>query len=133
MVDVNKLKEEELNQLKQGVNVVSEKEEVSLEELILLGVDKKIPIHIEYPLTDGTIAKGKALIKQLTMKEIDEINVNDLNYMTILKRSLFQSDGEPFPPSKIRQLPIGVVKALIDKIFEVSGVDPEELKKLQDF
>ena len=133
MVDVNKLKEEELNQLSQSKNVVSEEGEVSLEELILLGEDKKIPIHIEYPLTDGTTVKGKAFIKQLTMKQIEEINIDDLNYMSILKRSLLQSDGEPFPPSKIRKLPIGVVKALIDKIFEISGVDPEELKKLQDF
>lgn len=132
MVDVNKLKEEELNQLKQGENVVSE-EEVSLEELILLGEDKKIPIHIQFPKSDGTRVKAKAFIKQLTMKEIEDLNVDNLNNMALLKRSLLQSDGEPFPPSKIRQLPIGVVKALIDKILEVSGVDPEDIKQLQDF
>ena len=133
MVDVNKLKEEELNQLKQGENVISEEEEVSLEELILLGEDKKIPIHIEFPKTDGTNVKAKAYVKQLTMKEIEEINVDNLNNMTLLKMSLLQSDGEPFPPSKIRKLPIGVVNALIEKIFEVSGVDAETLKQLQDF
>ena len=41
-------------------------EEVNLEELILLGEDKKIPIVISYPTEDGKQIKAKALVKQLS-------------------------------------------------------------------
>lgn len=133
MVNVKKLKEEELNQLNKKENVVWEEDEVSLEELILLGENKKIPIHIEYPLPDGTTKKAKAFVKQLTMKEIEGIKVEDVNNSTILQMALFKSNGDPFTPTLIKSLPIGVVNALLSKIFEVSGVDPETLKQLQDF
>ena len=132
MVNVKKLKEEELNQLNKKENVVWEEDEVSLEELILLGENKKIPIHIEYPLPDETTKKAKAFIKQLTMKEIEGIKQND-NTSAILQKALFKSNGDPFTPTQIKKLPIGVVNALLNKIFEVSGVDPETLKQLQDF
>ena len=53
MTDISKLQEEELNQLNKTENVELLEDIVNLEELILLGDEKRIPILIEYPLPDG--------------------------------------------------------------------------------
>ena len=130
MADINKLKEEELNEL----NKVSvEAEEVGLEELIILGEEKKIPIHITFPNTDGTVTKASALIKQLTLKELDNLNINrrQLGAMNraVLKIALFKTNGEKFTIDELNVLPIGVVNAVATKILELSGVelDKDEL------
>jgi hypothetical protein len=131
MVSVEELKEQELESLNESVEVG----EYGLEELILLGEDRKIPITIEYPRTDGTKVKAKALIKQLTIKEVEEIKFTNMNSIAILQRALFKSDGSNFKRSELGALPIGVVNAISEKILEVSGVttDNELIKQAMDF
>ncbi len=126
MTDVEKLREEELNALNRV-----EIEEVGLEELILLGEDKLINIIIEYPTEDGEIVKAKAKIKQLTMKELRNIDLNRITLeisIDILNKSLFKQDGTPFSKELILNLPIGVVRKITNKILEISGVGDDDLK-----
>ena len=126
MTDVNKLKEKEINEL----NKV-EVEEYSLEDLIVLGDDKLINIIIEYPLETGETRTAKAKIKQLTMKELKNIDLNNITLETsvkILTKSLYQQNETPFTRELILNLPIGVVKKITTKILEISGVGDNDLK-----
>lgn len=127
MTDIEKLQEEELNELNRV-----EVEEVGLEDLIVLGDDKLINIIIEYPTTTGEIKKAKAKIKQLTMKELKNINLEHITMDTsvnILKKSLFTQDEKPFTTELILNLPVGVIRFITSKILEISGVKDDDLKK----
>ena len=104
-----------------------EVEETNLEDLILLGEDKLINILIEYPTENGNVT-AKAKIKQLTMKElrnIDFTNVTAETSIQILEKALFKQDGTPFSKELIMNLPMGVVNALGNKIMELSGADKD--------
>ena len=132
MANVEQLKNEELEQL-----ATVETEEVNLEDLLVLGEEKKIPIHISFPNPDGeTKSNAKALIKQLTLKELDSLrmdnNVANSN-MSILGKALFKQNGDTFTRKELEVLPIGVVNAIATKILEVSGVDLEEQRRLSTF
>lgn len=110
-------------------------EETNLEDLILLGEDKKIPIIIEYPNGDTTI-KAKALIKQLTLKEMDKIKPNSKNNawemsMKILETALLKQDGSNFSKEELLALPMGVVNAIAEQIMKASGVEID--KELANF
>ena len=132
MANVEQLKNEELEQL-----ATVETEEVNLEDLLVLGEEKHIPIHISFPNPDGeSVSKAKALIKQLTLKELNRIKIsNDVasSNMSILERALFKQNGDTFSRSELEVLPIGVVNAIATKILEVSGVDLEEQRRLSNF
>ena len=132
MTNIEELKNEELEQL-----ATVETEEVNLEDLLVLGEEKKIPIHISFPNPDGeTTSNAKALIKQLTLKELDKLkikgNMVDSN-MIILHEALFKQNGDTFTRNELEVLPIGVVNAIATKILEVSGVDIEEQRRLSNF
>ena len=132
MTDIDKLKEEELNKLKK---VEVQAEEVNIEDLIVLGEVKKIPIHITYFNQDGSQTKTKALIKQLTVKEMENLNVTQKNLVkssiTILQKAFFKTTGEPFSKEELSYLPVGVANAVSKKILEISGMDNTLM--LQDF
>ena len=133
MTNVDKLRKEELEALN---TVEVSTDEFNLEDLIILGDDKKIPIHIIYPNNDGTRSKAKALVKQLTLKELDNIKSKGSSFeynLIILQKGLFKQNGEPFTKSELKWLPIGVVNAVSNKILELSGVDIPDQPKLQDF
>lgn len=105
-------------------------EETSLEDLILLGNDKLINISIEFPTEKGNV-KTSAKIKQMTMKEVKNINVkqNDLETsIQILKKALFTKDEKPFEEEMILALPVGVVYKLSEEIMRVSGVETDVKK-----
>ena len=98
----------------------------SLEDLIVLGDDKLINILIEFPTVNGEKETAKAKIKQLTMKELKNLDFEHITLETIigiLNKALFTQDGSPFPRELILELPIGVVKEVAAKILEVSGAD----------
>ena len=136
MTSVSKLQEEELNALN-NEGIVELEEEVNLEELLILGEDKKIPIIISYPREDGKRIKAKALVKQLTLKELDRIQINRNNAtrsnVMILEKALFKQDGSTFTSEELLALPIGVVNAIGNKILELSGVDLPDNLDLKDF
>lgn len=125
--DVDKLKEEEL---------VNLSEEVNLEELLVLGEDKLIPIEISFPKSDGNSVKAKALIKQLTLKELDNIKLNNASVfesnILILEHALFKQNKSNFTREELLVIPLGVVNAISNKILEVSGVDIDP-QRLRDF
>jgi len=133
MANIEELKQQEINELKTKVEI----EEVGLEELIVLGEHKKTPIHITYPNEDGTKTKSKALIRQLTLKELDKVKVNKKNIINlnreILKLGLFKSTGDKFTTEEINFLPLGVVKTVAEAILEYSGIDETQTNALMDF
>lgn len=110
-------------------------ETTNLEDLIILGEDKKIPITIEFPNGEQKI-KAKALIKPLTLGEIDDIQINQDNLlkaqMQILKGNLLKSNGKQFTEEELEAFPIGVIKTISERIMEVSGIE-YEAKDLRDF
>lgn len=104
-------------------------EETNLEDLILLGDDKLINILIEYPTENGKV-QAKAKIKQLTMKELKNLNLQNITAETsveILSKALFQQNEEPFPKELILNMPIGVVNAISNEILKVSGADNTDM------
>jgi hypothetical protein len=137
MVDVEKLKEEELDALNEAENEELQDEFFDLEELILLGQDKKIPIIITYPLPDGRQVKAKVLVRQLTLKELDNIKSQNSNLLQmslrVMKKALFTQYGNTLTQEQIKDLPIGVVIAISNKILELSGVDKKTRDGLSNF
>lgn len=125
MANIEDLQKEELINL--------QVEEVDLEDLIILGDDKLINISVTYPEEkDGEIrlVKTRAKIKQLTIKELKNIDVNNLKLdiiVKILQKALFKRDGTPFTSALIQNMPLGVTYAITKKIMEISGVDPDQL------
>lgn len=125
--------------MKDEVNI--EVDELNLEDLLILGDDKKIGIEIEFPIQDKKgeykTVKTKAMVKQLTLKEINKLKLINNNLLeqnlSILKRALFTSNGEPFPEDKLMILPLGVANAISEKILEISGVDVNAQKKIRNF
>lgn len=105
-------------------------EETNLEDLIVLGEDYHIPVSIEFPRPDGTKVKAKALIKQITVKEMKKVQTkgnDDFGIATeVLRIALLKQDGSNFTKEEISYLPLGVVRSLSDKILEVSGIDMDE-------
>ena len=104
-------------------------EETNLEDLILLGEDRLINIIIEYPTENDTV-KVKAKIKQLTMKELRNIDVTKPSMETnvnILTKALFKQDETPFEKELVLALPIGVVNEIAKEILKVSGVDRKDM------
>ena len=104
-------------------------EETNLEDLILLGEDKLINIIIEYPTENDTV-KVKAKIKQLTMRELRNIDVTKPSMETnvnILTKALFKQDETPFEKELVLALPIGVVNEIAKEILKVSGVDRKDM------
>lgn len=135
MANIDELREEELRNLNDDT-IVEYGEEVNLEELILLGEDKKIPVIIKFPTVDGKQVKAKALVKQLTLREMETIKVNRDDLVTanrmLLEKALFKTNGEKYTKDELYLLPLGVVNALAEKIFELSGVDTQN-RRLRDF
>jgi len=127
MTNVDKLKEEELAQLDGELN---------LEDLIILGDDKKIPITITFPKGNGESVKAKALIKQLTLKELGNVNTQNNNLLDtsklILRKALFKQDGTVFSDAEIEVLPVGVLVAISNRIMEVSGME-DYMQPVKDF
>lgn len=125
MTNVEELQKEELINL--------EVEEVNLEDLILLGDDKLINISITYPEEiNGNIkmVKTKAKIKQLTMKELRNIDINNINLETvinILQKGLFKQDETQFQKELLLNMPIGVCFAISKEIMRISGVENKEM------
>lgn len=106
-------------------------EETNLEDLIILGEDKLIDCAIEFPTENGNI-KAKAKIKQLTMKELKNIDLQQATFETninILCKSLYKTNNIPFTEEEILNMPLGVVNALSEAVMKLSGVDVD-LKKL---
>ena len=100
-------------------------EETNLEDLILLGEDKLINVVIEYPTETGKV-KAKAKIKQLTMKELKNIDLQNPSLETnikILEKSLYTQEDTPFSKDLILALPVGVVNVISSEIMKLSGVD----------
>lgn len=134
MVDIEKLQEDELEQLQEEKVEVTK--EYSLEELILLGEDAKTPIIIQYPLPDGRVVKAKAFVKQLTMKELSNVDLtgNDVkSAMSILQRALFKENGDTFKKAELEVLPIGVIREVANLIMRLSGMDENQQAELANF
>ena len=114
-----------------------EVDEVNLEDLLVLGEDKRIGIEIDFPRDNGESVKVKALIKQLTLKELDGLSVNQGDIvetnLNVLERALFKTNGDNFTREELLLLPIGVVNAVSEKIMEVSGVNNSAGQMLRDF
>ena len=76
-------------------------------------------------------------MKQLTLKELDKIQINRNNALRsnvmILEKALFKQDGSNFTSEELLALPIGVVNAIGNKILELSGVDLPDNLDLKDF
>lgn len=102
-------------------------EETNLEDLIVVGEDYHIPVSIEFPKPNGEMVKAKALIKQITVKEMKKLQTkgnDDLGIATeVLSLALLKQNGNNFTKEEISYLPIGVVRSLSDKILEASGID----------
>lgn len=123
-----------IEELQKEENIILEVEEVPLEDLILLGDDKLINISIKYPYEDENKmvhnVNTKAKIKQLTIKELRNIDFENINLntmVTILNKALFKQDETPFGKELILNLPIGVSAAITKKILEISGVNTDKM------
>ena len=103
-----------------------------LESLITEGVDAKVPIEIEFP--NGK--KAQALIKPISTGEFQSIYNGDASELVVnvLSNALMNKKGEPLDPMLIKAMPIGLPAKIVEKIFEISGIEtnPEDSEKLKE-
>lgn len=102
-------------------------EETNLEDLIVLGEECHIPVSIEFPRPDGEVVRAKALIKQITVKEMKKLKLKGEDKIElaidVLKIALLKQNESNFTREEILYLPLGVLTKLSDKILELSGFD----------
>lgn len=110
-------------------------EQTNLEDLIILGAEKKVNIIIEFPVDDRKV-EASAKIKPLTLEELDDLNINEQDYlkmqMEVLKNNLFKNNGETYSEEELKAFPIGIINKIVQKIMEISGID-YDAQKLRDF
>ena len=129
MTNIEALQKEELKNLDAKIEV----EEVPLEDLLILGTDRLINISISYPdEREGIIqmVKTKAKIKQLSIKRLKNLNLNKLDFETvvrILEKALFTQNETAFTRDLILELPVGVCFDITREIMRISGVDESQL------
>lgn len=107
-----------------------EVDEVNLEDLIILGDEQLINIKVDFPRKDGTVSPVKAKVKQLTIKELRNLDLNNITPDTsvkILEKSLFKEDETPFTKQLILNMPIGVINAITQEILKLSGVNETDM------
>lgn len=135
MTDIEKLKEEELENLTQE----EDEELFDLETLILDGADAKVPVIIDFPTAEG-VKKVGCMIKPLTAPEWNNAiklsrKLRDSSAeLEIVKLGLFDKNGEPFNYDLLVKMPNGVVQTIFNMISDISGVKlgEEQLKILEN-
>lgn len=103
-----------------------------LETLITEGVDAHVPIEVEFP--NGK--KAQALIKPISTGEFQSIyngNAAEL-LINVLSHSLMTKEGKSLSPTLIEAMPVGLPAKIVEKIFEISGIEtnPEDAEKLKE-
>lgn len=103
-----------------------------LETLITEGVDAHVPIEVEFP--NGK--KAQALIKPISTGEFQSIyngNAAEL-LINVLSHSLMTKEGKSLSPTLIEAMPVGLPVKIVEKIFEISGIEtnPEDAEKLKE-
>lgn len=103
-----------------------------LETLITEGVDARVPIEVEFP--NGK--KAQALIKPISTGEFQSIYKGDATELlvNVLTHSLMTKDGKSLSPTLIEAMPVGLPAKIVEKIFEISGIEtnPEDAEKLKE-
>ena len=125
-MDVEKLKQNELNQLTNN-----DLEMFELENLITDGADARIPLEVNFPVyKDGkmTYKKYGVIIRPITSAELNNAtkiglkdNNSDVN-TEVVKKGLLTKNNENYPAEIVEKLPVGVINELATKICEVSGI-----------
>jgi len=137
MTDIEKLKEAELMQLTE-----EEEEEIyDLESLVTDGANARFPVKFKYPKQepDGSLrmVNAGALIRPLTNVEWNNCvrmkrtpNSKTSNEVELLKKALYNTNGEQMNPKVVESLPNGVALELVKLVSEISGVDYDENLKM---
>ena len=110
-------------------------DEFSLEQLIIDGADARIPLEIEFPIyKNGELTSKKygVMIRPIKSTELNNAtqrgltdDSTDVN-TEIVKLGLCKKTGEQYPPEVVEKLPAGVVNKLVEKIFDISGIQPNQ-------
>ena len=120
--------------IKDEIEHLSQEEEIfELEDLIINGEKKRIPVIVEIPeyneeTGEMIVKKFTARLKPLTNVEVNnarELGLKVKNTTTdveILKRGLYTKNNTLFPAEFIEALPAGTVEELSLKIAEISGI-----------
>ena len=123
MTDIEKLQAEEL------ANLANDEEIFDLESLVTDGADARIPITVEYPRKDGSMASAGAMIRPLTNVEwnnatrLSRKGTGTTNEVELVKIGLYTKKGEQFPPELVEKLPAGLILKLVEELARVSGID----------
>lgn len=122
MTDVEKLKNEEIEQLSEsnGVDDIFD-----LDVLITEGVNAKVPLNFTYPNTDKTVG---VMIRPLSTEEYKTAiqkakKLKKVVFFELLKLGLYKMDGSKFPNEVLEELPFGVVTFIAGNIHRISGMD----------
>ena len=110
-------------------------DEFDLEQLIIDGADARIPLEIEFPIyKDGELTSRKygVMIRPIKSSELNNAtqlglsdDTTDVN-TEIVKIGLCKKTGEQYPPEVVEKLPAGVISKLVEKIFDVSGIQTDK-------
>ena len=123
----------ELEKLQQDYDVT---EIIDLEDLLLEGIEAKVPILIDFPMPDGTSKKVGAMIRPLTASEWNTCSLKLARQQKsmaeeVVKIGLLDKEGNPMPKRLIEQLPTGVTTEIYDEIAKISGVKEDKEGQLE--
>lgn len=111
----------------------TEKQFVTLEQVITQGTDALIPFEFEYPNTDLIV---EVVLKPLTLESLPSTSMSEEELViAMVEKAMFNPDGSEISSEIIKKIPIGVMKKISDRITEISGFDLDDMKvdKLKNF
>ncbi len=109
---------------------------IDLEDLLLEGIDTRVPIVFDFPLPNGTTRKVGAMIRPLTASEWNTCSLKLARQQKsmaeeVVKIGLLDKEGKPLSNKLIEQLPTGVTTELFDEIAKISGVKADKEEQLE--
>lgn len=130
---INEKKEEEIKKLQEDSD---NREVIDLEDLLLEGIEAKIPIVIDFPMPDGTFKKVGAMIRPLTASEWNTCSLKLARQgksmaEEVVKLGLLDKEGKNIPKRLIEQLPSGVTTAIFEEIAKASGIKQNKEEQLE--
>ena len=116
------LEDEKADELKR---LQEETEILELDQLIVDGVNAKIPLTFTYPNTNKKVG---VLVRPLSTKEYQNAILLSKRVKTNLllefaRMGMSRLDGTKFPDELLEELPAGIVASIVNEINRISGIE----------
>lgn len=116
------------------LNIVENKEIVSLEQAVTEGTKALIPFEFEYPNSDLTV---EVALRPITLDSLGNTQhmTNEQIALNMVQQAVYNPDGSEISSEIIEKLPIGTLVLISEEISRISGLkmDSSRVDELKNF